>query len=68
MKPNCSYCIHAGELKDYRYPCRNLGFEVVANRINKLISKREVCRAEELGKGVFKLDRKKYNEKEINHE
>lgn len=39
--------------------CEKLGFNVVDNRKNKFINKIEVCRAEELGKTGFEVDKKK---------
>lgn len=60
---NCKDCIHAGKLNNFMYFCSKLGYSVVQNRVNKTRSERngkktvyvEVCRAEELGKGKFKM-------------
>lgn len=59
----CSKCANSGELYNHMWFCHELGFCVVENRANKTryekVGKKtihvEICRAEELGKGEFKM-------------
>lgn len=59
----CSKCVHGGKEINFMHFCSCLGYSVVTNRSNSYRTERigkkntqvEMCRAEELGKGNFKL-------------